>query len=48
MSGYQWKYDTNFNSYGAFESKLLENTFVAFIVKHTVVWFYMAKSNDSH
>ena len=36
MSGCQWKYGTNFSSYGTFELKLFNNTFVAFIMKHTV------------
>ena len=36
MSGYQWKYGTDFSSYGAFEKKLFENTFVALIMKHPV------------
>ena len=36
MSYDQWKYGTNFSSYGAFEKKLFKNTFVAFIMKHPV------------
>ena len=37
MSYDQWKYGTNFSSYGAFEWKLFKNTFVAFIMKHPVI-----------
>ena len=44
MSYDQWKYGTNFSSYGAFELKLFENTFVAFIKKHPVGYIFVIEN----